>query len=305
MKLIIKILILIGIFITFFTFDVNASNINIWNIEWIEKVTQVTIEKTGDSDIVKSVNDFWFNILRIAKIILQWLLVIFIVYTWWKMIMSMWSDDWELKKAKDQLRYAIVAIVFINVPGVIYEAITIWSWEKSIGTAWWDFTNANSRNLFLNMDLFGNWFMSDIISAIEVLIFSISVYVIIMAGIKMLTSRWRDEKVKEAKEKLLYSIFAMIFVGFIEAWKQVVISWKITWAKGSATYLFWKTIDIALLFAGPVAIIFLTYAGYIYITANGEEEKVKKAKNIIINTFIGTILLIIMVTFLNDLLTLT
>jgi len=125
-----------------------------------------------------------------------------------------------------------------------------------------------------------------------------------MAGIKMLTSRWRDEKVKEVKEKILYSMFAMIFVGFIEAWKQVIINWKISGWAWSATYVFGKLIDMALLFAGPVAILFLTYAWYIYISSNWDEDKVKKAKSIIINTLIATVLLIIMVTFLNDLITL-
>jgi hypothetical protein len=124
-----------------------------------------------------------------------------------------------------------------------------------------------------------------------------------MAGIKIMTSRWRDEKVTEAKWKMLYTLFALIFVWFIEAWKQFAIKWDmelLSWE----TWIFWKMIDIALLFAGPTVIIFLTYAGYIYITSNWDEEKVKKSKSIIINTLIAIVLLLVMVVFLNDLLTL-
>ena len=305
MKTIIKLLIIIWLISIIFVIHTNAWAINIWDLNWIDQITKVTIEKTWDTDIVKAANDFWFNILRIAKIILQALLVVFIVYVWWKMIMSMWADDAELTKAKSQLRYSLIAIVFINVPWVIYEAITISNWNKNINWwVWWSFTDPNSRNLLVNMNLFKEWFLANIISAIEVFIFIIAVYVIIMAGIKMMTSRWRDEKVKEVKEKILYSAFAMIFVWFIEAWKQVVIWWKISWWTWSATYVFGKVIDMALLFAGPVAMVFLTYAWYIYITSNWDDEKVKKAKSIIINTLIATILLIIMVTFLNDLITL-
>jgi len=302
-KIIIKLLIIIWLISSIFIINVNAWAINIWDIDtW--KITSVAIDKTWDSDLVGAANDLWFSLLKTAKVILQALLVVYIVYVWWKMIMSMWADDWELTKAKSQLRYSLIAIVFINVPWVIYEAITFPNWNKTISWwAWW-FTDPNARNILLNMDLFKNWFLANIIDAIEVFIFVIAVYVIIMAGIKMMTARWRDEKIKEGKEKLLYSIFAIIFVGFIEAWKQVAITWKISGWPGSAQYIFSKAIDMALLFAWPVAMIFLTYAWYIYITANWDDEKVKKAKSIIINTLIATLLLLVMVTFLNDLTTL-
>jgi len=48
----------------------------------------------------------------------------------------------------------------------------------------------------------------------------------------------------------------------------------------------------------------MTLAAYYYITANGEEEKVKKAKNIIVNTVFATLILLAAYTFLLDLVTL-
>jgi len=302
-KTIIKLLIIIWLISSLFIINANAWAINLWDLDtW--KITQVTIDKTGNSDVIEAANDLWFSLLKTAKVILQALLVVYIVFVWWKMIMSMWADDWELTKTKSQLWYTLIAIVFINVPWVIYEAITFPNWNKTISGWEWSFSDPNSRNLLINMDLFNNWILANIIDAIEVFIFVIAVFVIIMAGIKMMTARWRDEKIKEGKEKLLYSIFAMIFVWFIEAWKQVAITWKLSWWTWSASYIFSKWVDMALLFAWPVAMIFLTYAWYIYITANWEEEKTKKAKSIIINTLIATVLLLVMVTFLNDLTTL-
>jgi hypothetical protein len=53
--------------------------------------------------------------------------------------------------------------------------------------------------------------------------------------------------------------------------------------------------------AGPVAIVFLTLAWYYYITANGDDERISKAKNIIINTLIATVILLASYTFLLDL----
>ena len=291
-KTIIKLLIIIWIISTIFIIN-NVSALDISGLDWIEEIKKVTIEKETKTNIVDWLNDIWYSILDIAKWIIQALLVVYIIYVWWKMIMSMWADDWELTKAKSQLRYSLIAVVFINVPWVIYDAITH---EK--GKNW---------NVLINMDFF-SWktgLLTNIIDAIEVFIFIIAIYVIVMAGIKMMTARWRDEKIKEGKEKLLYSIFAMIFVWFIEAWKQVAMWWANGWGWiKEASVVFSKAIDMALLFAGPVAMIFLTYAWYIYITANWDDEKVKKAKSIIINTLIATVLLLVMVTFLNDLTTL-
>jgi hypothetical protein len=59
--------------------------------------------------------------------------------------------------------------------------------------------------------------------------------------------------------------------------------------------------NLALFFAWPIAIFFLTLAWYYYITSNGDEERVKKAKAIVINTVIATLILLASYTFLLDL----
>ena len=56
--------------------------------------------------------------------------------------------------------------------------------------------------------------------------------------------------------------------------------------------------------AWPIVIFFLTMAGYYYITANWDEDKVKKWKNIVVNVLLATAILLISYIFLNDLITL-
>ncbi len=109
-----------------------------------------------------------------------------------------------------------------------------------------------------------------------------------------MTSRWREEEVTKAKTKILYSSIALIFVWFIEGWRRLAMSTNLEqWWK-----LFGSMASITLVFAWPVAFLFLSLAGYYYITANWDEDKVKKAKNIIINTLIWVALLWAMFTFL-------
>ena len=48
-------------------------------------------------------------------------MVIFMVYTGAMMIMSMGSDEERLSSAKRQIWYAVVALVFINIPESLYR----------------------------------------------------------------------------------------------------------------------------------------------------------------------------------------
>lgn len=70
---------------------------------------------------------------------------------------------------------------------------------------------------------------------------------------------------------------------------------------GRGQGIFSQLSNLALFFAGPTAIFFLLLGGYNYITSAGNDEKVKKGKSIIINTFIAVIILLASYAFLKDL----
>ena len=107
-------------------------------------------------------------------------------------------------------------------------------------------------------------------------------------------------KISEAKNKIAWSIWGLIFIWFIESWTSFIYNGDIDdWAD-----IFKTMSELALFFAWPIAIFFLTLAWYYYITSNGDDEKVKKAKNIITNTVIATVILLASYAFLWDLFTL-
>jgi hypothetical protein len=87
----------------------------------------------------------------------------------------------------------------------------------------------------------------------------------------------------------------------MEVWRNFVFIWDFKWTWQD---VFSKLANLALFFAGPIAIFFLSLAWYYYITSGWEEEKIKKAKSIIINTGLATLLLLWIYTFLLDLKTL-
>ena len=306
MKYFIKLFLILLLFIWYNTGETSAEIITIPSTSSIEKVSMWKQASGNLSDDVTTVGK---SLLTTFKVILQGLLLIYIVYIGITMITSMWSDDDKLSKSKSQLWYMLVALIFINVPSVLY-----WAFKQSGKTdISWNLTNTeytrDKVDMLVNFSAFwldDTGFLHNVVSFLQILIVAAAVFVILMAGINLMSSRWRDEKISEAKNKLMYTLFALIFVGFIEAWKQIAITGKMKYVSAAGwKWVFGKLLDMALLFAWPVAIFFLTLAWYYYITSNGEEEKVKKAKSIVINTLLWILLLLIMVLFLNDLSKLT
>lgn len=297
MKHIIKILLFILVSVLCYT-AVNAAvdfgDVPLWDIE----------KHSIDQDFqqwqtVKGITDVGFGLFRIAKLIVQWVLTIFLVYIWIQMFLYMWEDEEELSNAKRQIYYTIIWIVFINIPGTLYS---VFRKDNYWDITWWSdatWTSAVQNSVFFNW----TWFTSlndGLIGFIEVLIWVVALISIVMAWIKMMNSRWRDDEISEAKTKIVWSCIWLIFVWIMEAWQRFLYSGSID----DGVSLFDSVINLALFFAWPIAIFFISLAWYYYITANWDEEKVKKAKDIIINTLIATVILMTSYAFLLDLVTL-
>ncbi|MDD3646369.1 MAG: hypothetical protein PHH06_03080 [Candidatus Gracilibacteria bacterium] len=299
MKFISKILIFLTLILGVFLIT-NTSLAEMVNIPGSSEIKDVSINIDSDAgDPLIFANKVGYSLFKTTKIILEGLLVIYIVYVGIMMIMSMGHNEEQLTNAKKQLWFAIIAIVFINIPGSIYNMFN--SIDKGIGSKQGNsFSNNDSGNLFIDTYAFEYTFTNNIVGFFEVLLIAAAVVMLIIAGIKVLTSMGKEERLKEGKNKVLYSIIALVFAGIIEAWKIFAFEGSIS--KGMD--IFENLANLALFFAGPTAIFFLTFAGYYYITANGDEEKVKKAKSIVINTLLATLILLAAYTFLLDLATL-
>ncbi len=87
----------------------------------MDDIRDVSLQFHGGSDTVSEINRLGFRILVMVKRILMGLLVIFMVYTGAMMIMSMGSDEEQLSSAKRQIWYALVALLFLNIPGSLYN----------------------------------------------------------------------------------------------------------------------------------------------------------------------------------------
>jgi hypothetical protein len=58
-------------------------------------------------------------------------------------------------------------------------------------------------------------------------------------------------------------------------------------------------VQLMLIFAGAVAVIFVIIGGYLYITAGGNEEQSEKGKKSLINAIIGIVIIIMSYAIIN------
>jgi len=266
------------------------------------KIEKSSITTISDSpDLVTNIEKTWMSLLTTVKVIFEWVLIIYIVYIWAQMILSMWSDEDELSKSKRSIRYSLIWLVFINVPWTIYNAIKLDNYWVIDWRVWYNsWISSDGWNILVNTFNFWNTLNWDIIWFIEVAISAFAIIMIIISWIQIIASRWREEEFTKSKDRIVWSIAWLVFIWFIEAWKEVVFSWDVD----DGWNLFEAMSNLALFFVWPVVIAFLTLAAYYYITSDGDEDKTKKAKNIIVNTLIATVLLLASYTFLLDLATL-
>jgi uncharacterized membrane protein YidH (DUF202 family) len=67
----------------------------------------------------------------------------------------------------------------------------------------------------------------------------------------------------------------------------------------SVSQLIVEVINIMLIFAGAIAVIFVIIGGYQYLTSAGNEETAEKGKKTLINAIIGVVLIIMSFVIIN------
>lgn len=290
------ILTIIALFSIFIITDTYA-----WNVKWLDGITneKSIVISWSSSDISDTVSYVSFTILGKIKYVFSWILLIYLVYSWAQMIMSMWTDEEALSNAKRSIWYSAIGLFFINMPWTIYNAV---KWDKTtvnwwIWSSWSNDISTSTTNLFINTDVFVITLNNTVIKFLEIILVWLAITIIIIAWLKIITSRWREEQVTEAKNKIIWSVIWLIFVWFIEAWQKFAYKWEISAWKD----IFETIANLALFLAWPIAIFFLTLAWYYYITSGWDEEKAKKWKSIVVNTVLATAILLVSYIFLYDL----
>lgn len=130
---------------------------------------------------------------------------------------------------------------------------------------------------------------------------------IVTSGYQYVLSAGNPEKVEKAKQGLTWAITGFILsisaVAIVYLLQQTLLSRnKVTNQLGNvngpdtAAQVIEALIQIGLTFGGAVAVLFLILGGYRYITSQGNQQQVEGAKNTILYSMIG--LVVVFLAFL-------
>jgi hypothetical protein len=220
--------------------------------------------------------------------------ILFLIVGILKLLFSS-SDEENVKKWRSNIVWTSVGIFVMQISFSVWNTLILKSSSDIIGSSFgWDFwvnIFAPIVNLLQMLAAFGFLFMA-------------------VWAFFMLVTAWGDEeKAKKAKNTILYAIVGFLLIripysivkafygrpgcensggGFITLGTCDIKSVDLSAGIG----IIWKIFTYFNTFLSVICVILIVYAGWLVLISGGEEEKLKKAKNIILYIVIGFVILV-------------
>ncbi|MBI5152507.1 hypothetical protein HZA39_03160 [Candidatus Peregrinibacteria bacterium] len=230
------------------------------------------------------------GIIGVAKLIIGAFAVLMIIASAVQ-ILTAGGNEETIKKHTKQLMYAIAGLALVSLSG---DMIKIFGVETG--------GPLKNPSEMIGRVVEFNKITKIVIVFFKYLIGGIAVFQVIASGLHLITLE-DESKLDEDKKKLLYGIVGFVLIIFSETLVQKVF-YKIDISKYAGTSGVQTGMDPArglaeivsatnyvVSFVGPLAVLALIVGAIMYITAGGEEEKMNKAKRVIIAAAIGIIII--------------
>lgn len=230
------------------------------------------------------------GIIGVAKLIIGAFAVLMIIASAVQ-ILTAGGNEETIKKHTKQLMYGIAGLALISLSG---DMIKIFGVETG--------GPLKNPSEMIGRVVEFNRITQIVITFFKYLIGGVAVFMVISSGLHLITLE-DESKLDEDKKKLLYGIVGFVLIIFSETLVKKVL-YKIDISKYTGTSGVQPGMDPArglaeivsatnyiVSFVGPLAILALIVGAIMYITAGGEEEKMNKAKRVIIAAAIGIIII--------------
>ncbi|MBP6085121.1 hypothetical protein KA517_02685 [Candidatus Gracilibacteria bacterium] len=127
-----------------------------------------------------------------------------------------------------------------------------------------------------------------IIGILQGLAGSVAAIYIVIAGYFYITARGEDGAIKKAKDAVLYAVIGMMVVTLARA-IGTIFNPATGIDIGGANILIISITNVLLSLIGSVAVAYLVYGGYMYMTARGDSGQITKATKAIWGSITGII----------------
>ncbi len=250
----------------------------------------------GSWDSITNAKNLGLRMLGVIRMVISGFALIYLVMIGVYIIIGSDSEE-TVKTQRKQITYALIGFLFLNIPGFVYTIFAP-SNVGSIGTVD-NWSNTTGSSVFWNTAGFEG-IIGNMIAFLRVFAFGVAVTMFTWGLFNLLVSGGDDEKRKQAKNRIIYGIIGLVFLGFVQLWGNLVAVGDFTrYIPSVGGTLF----ALVMYIAAPIAIFMLIYAAYLMITSAGDEERIKKWKSILINTGIALIILLAGLSFMTDIVT--
>ena len=197
-------------------------------------------------------------------------LFIFLVVAWINFIMNAKEPDGPKKAWMSLIYIGYGAFLLFGVTWILWSVLNIW------GVQW---TTQLVQNVQNNMFL-------QVLSFFKVLAFFFAIVMIIVYGFRVMASMDQSDKIKSVQKWIMNVLLALVFIKLID------YIFYIAQTPDFGTKASDMIVDVARILwfvLGAALVLAVFYAGFLFITSSGKEETFKKAKGLIVNVFIVSI----------------
>lgn len=219
----------------------------------------------------------------LAKYLLGTIAVLMIIISGIRLITSMKNVEEVATKQKENLKYAIIGLVIVIAADALVKTV----FYGEYGEIFKSQTDAQSAAQA------GTAQVKGIYTAIELIMATLAVLMIVIAGFMYITSAGKEEQMTKAKKQITWAVVGLIVTAMAEfVVKDIVFPVQGTQLPNIAiaSMLIVSITNFVSGFVASIAIAMMMYGGYLYVIDMGKEEQAGKAKKVFTGAIIGLLL---------------
>ena len=240
-----------------------------------------TFNEEGDEGadiIVSAIRRF----LDFFKLLVTPIAILVIVIMGARMVAAGQENEEMITKSKNFIKYALEGLLIIFMADSIVDVF--FGAEGEIFRGGEEGVAEFARQ--------GNKLFQGIYSLVQMVIGSIAIFVLVMAGMRFVAGSYNEDQISKAKKQITWALAGLFLVGMSEFVVKKILFQNQGTELGveEAKLLLGQITNFVAGTVGSLSFLFLFYAGYLYATGSQNEDNIAKAKKIIFGAILGILL---------------
>jgi len=245
------------------------------------------------------------SVITNARYLLGAVAIGFLVYAGIRMVIAQGNEE-EWTTQKRNIMYSIIGLAIVGFSGDLVRIFSVYCPSTGVDANGLPCTPGgflHDPNAIVRSATLFDQRSQFIITFIKYLIGSIAVLMIVRSGFRLITSSGNEEKLAEDKRSLVYGVVGLLLIIMADS-AITNVFYKVDLTRYPSVGGAAPGIDLAqglkelagftnlvLTIATPVAILFLLFGAFLYITSAGNEDRQGKAKRLIIAVIVGILIM--------------